>query len=498
MPNMLNHSHVSIIRTNCFRYQGPRYNFRPSVSYPEYLGDEIAPEENPIYHAVRESLHLLGLDKAHWETPSWNPLGEFIKPGMHVLIKPNLVLDTNREPSNGADCLYTQPDVVAPVIDYVLLALGGTGKIVIGDAPVQSCDFEKLVKTSGYDALISYYQKKGVDISIVDFRGVRRVDKHETSITRNGDDVAGTVVDLGTASEFYGMNTKDCRQMRITSYDPRILATHHNEKKHEYCISNHVLEADVIINMPKPKTHRKAGVTISLKNFIGTNVHKEFLPHHTMGSVGEGGDEYMRRSLVHTLKSRLDDRRNISEAEKRRGSAALYRYATYACSMLLHSCGNRYNEGSWYGNHTISRTIADVNKIIYYADKTGKMQNMPVRQILIIADMIITGEKEGPMCPSPKNTGIIAAGINPVCFDEAIAALMGMDIERIPTLQAVRRITGIYRLVQEIQAPCIMSNDSRLLGKRVTEFPAECRLNLIPSDGWRGHIEKRDESSPSI
>lgn len=497
MQDMFSSNRVSIVRTDCFRYQGPRCHYRPSVSYPEYTGGEIAPEENPIYHAVRESLHLLGLDEAHWGTSGWNPLGEFIKPGMRVLIKPNLVLDTNREPASGTDCLYTQPDVVAPVIDYVLLALRGSGKIVIGDAPVQSCDFEKLVETSGYGALISYYRGKGVDISIVDFRGVRRLDRRGTSVVRDGDDAAGTVVDLGTASEFSGMDAEDCRHMRVTSYDPRILVTHHNIAKHEYCISNHVLEADVIINMPKPKTHRKAGVTISLKNFIGANVHKEFLPHHTMGSVGEGGDEYARRSAIHAFRSRLEDRYNISEAEKHRSSAMLYRYAVRACSLLLQFRDNRYSEGSWYGNHTISRTITDVNKIIYYADKTGKMQDVPARQILIIADMIITGEKEGPLLPSPKNAGIIAAGINPVCFDEAIAALMGMDIEKIPTLQAVRRVSGPYQLVQGAQETVIVSNDSRLHGKSAAAFPAECRLNLIPSDGWLGHLEKREEGGPS-
>ena len=37
----------------------------------------------------------------------------------------------------------------------------------------------------------------------------------------------------------------------------------------EYCISEACLEADVIINLPKPKTHRKAGFTGALKNMIG-------------------------------------------------------------------------------------------------------------------------------------------------------------------------------------------------------------------------------------
>ena len=52
--------------------------------------------------------------------------------------------------------------------------------------------------------------------------------------------------------------------------------------------------------MPKPKCHRKAGMTSALKNFVGANVRKEFLPHHTMGSIKEGGDEYFVTSKIHS------------------------------------------------------------------------------------------------------------------------------------------------------------------------------------------------------
>ena len=86
--------------------------------------------------------------------------------------------------------------------------------------------------------------------------------------------------------------------MRITNYDPAYLKQHHNADKHEYFINSDVLNADVVINMPKPKTHRKAGVTISMKNLVGINCRKEYLPHHTNGSKEEGGDEYLHRSYL--------------------------------------------------------------------------------------------------------------------------------------------------------------------------------------------------------
>lgn len=32
----------------------------------------------------------------------------------------------------------------------------------------------------------------------------------------------------------------------------------------------------------RPKTHRKADVTIFLRNLVGINANKEFLPHHAV------------------------------------------------------------------------------------------------------------------------------------------------------------------------------------------------------------------------
>ena len=36
--------------------------------------------------------------------------------------------------------------------------------------------------------------------------------------------------------------------------------------------------------MPKLKTHKKCGVTISLKNLVGLNTNKNLLPHHSLGT----------------------------------------------------------------------------------------------------------------------------------------------------------------------------------------------------------------------
>ena len=141
---------VSVVKVKNCQYPGKEEFFRPSIRYPEYPFQELSKQENKVYSAVRESLRLLGLDKEHYGTADWNPFGEWIKPGMNVLIKPNLFTDYNRNPTGGTECLYTQPSVVAPVIDYIQIALQGSGKITVGDAPVQHCNFDDLIQNSGY------------------------------------------------------------------------------------------------------------------------------------------------------------------------------------------------------------------------------------------------------------------------------------------------------------------------------------------------------------
>ena len=480
---------VAVVSNEDSAYSYENRLCRPSENYPEYLLKDISEEKNNIYGMVRESFRLLGLDADNYGKACWNPLGEVIHPGDTVLIKPNLVMHKNANVFDGTDCLYTQPEVVAPVIDYALIALQGEGKIIIGDAPMQECDFDYLLKYSGYQDLVKYYQNKKFPVSIVDFRGLHSTVKDGIRYSIENKNAKGLVIALDDDSEFAGITDEKVAKMRITNYDPRILQKHHNVFRHEYYISNYVLEANVIINMPKPKTHRKAGATISLKNFVGVNTRKEFLPHHTMGSIKEGGDEYLEKNLAQRFRSRLRDKRNIAQAEGNYLEAKIYRRLIGFVDKILRVQRTRYSEGSWYGNDTISRTIIDLNKVIKYADNTGKMKNEPQRKMLIVADMIVSGEKEGPVAPSAKSVGIIASGINQVCFDEAISMIMGLDYKKIPTIVRARQSQKKYPLVDKNEFPLIISNDSRYNYKKLGEISRIESLQFVPTSGWTNHIE---------
>ena len=80
------------------------------------------------------------------------------------------------------------------------------------------------------------------------------------------------------------------------------------------------MEADVFINIPKLKTHKKVGLTCALKNLVGINANKNWLPHHTEGTTDRGGDQFpasnRKARLEHTwmgaIKSKLRNRPRLS------------------------------------------------------------------------------------------------------------------------------------------------------------------------------------------
>lgn len=485
---MISESNVVLCRTMAKEYPNKKWLFRPSESYVEYLyKEDISDEENLVYDAVREALYLLGLDRENFGKKEWNPLGDLIRPGDNVLIKPNMVMDFNGS-GEGTDCLYTQPSVVAAIVDYVIVALKGVGKIVIGDAPMQECKFEKLIEESGYKDLVEYYQRKGTDITLVDFRELKtdlRMGARHQLINENA---KGTIIDLKDESEFSVYDSRHLEHLRITNYTPERLRQHHMPGKHEYYVSDYVLNANVIINMPKPKTHRKAGVTIALKNLVGINVRKEFLPHHTIGSTTEQGDEYNRKSLLRKISSRCYDCKNYHESKEQYIRSRIYGGIGYGLKGLTHYIYKDEMEGNWYGNHTISKTIMDLNKILLYADKNGVMHNEAQRKVLNVADMIISGEKEGPVSPSPKYVGYIVVGCNSVNFDKVVGTMMGADISALPVLQNAEQMHGKLEIKAKGK-PVIISNNSILNGKRLDDLKKEEKWNFTSTRGWKKIFE---------
>lgn len=466
--------------------------FHPSKRYPE-CPFEHQSAKNRVYDAIRTLFLRLGLDRTHYNMPSWNPLRQYISPGDSVVIKPNLVHHYN--PVGGIEEQITHGSVIRAVLDYAYIALQGQGIITIGDAPVQSCKFEEVIRIAGLDQVIKYYNESTeINLRLVDFRKWAGYPRKCGGIQQeelDGDPEGYTLVNLGDYSEFTDLND-DYQKFRVTNYDKCQMQRYHNTDAHCYVIANSCLQADVIINLPKLKTHRKAGMTGALKNMVGIIGSKDCLPHHRVGSQNEGGDEYLHKDTRKRIATHLSEAIDTTDKHWLACLLSTARLLTHATKYVLPHRDD-YFEGSWYGNDTIPRTIVDLNKIIKFADKEGILQLTPQRQNLTIVDAIIAGEKEGPLEPSPKPCGTLIAGENPVAVDLVCSQIMGFDYSRVPTLIHATHAHTHSMLTKAIEEVTIQADNIIPLH----EVYAAYGVNFTPTSGWKGHIEKSSQGFKS-
>ena len=473
--------------------------FHPSQNYPEYIfGEEyISHEKNETYDMVREALILLELDKENIGKVEWNPLREWITPGDTVVLKPNFVLDKHYE-GGMLECVITQPDVIRAVFDYAYIALKGSGKIIIADAPQCNCDFENLKEKTHVESIIKFY-KENTNIE-VDLRDLRQTQYNYNSMgylqSDSRDDLCGDeegyyVVNLGNDSEFFCSANEE--RIYGADYDRNETLMHHKGSTHEYCVSGTIMNADVVICMPKMKVHRKAGVTLNLKNLIGINGNKNYLPHFRIGIKQDGGDEYMsltnlqkKEQYIHRFfieKMRVNPNKLkdiISVIEN--FFHIIWRKVLYKNTPQNLICG-----GDWHGNDTIWRTILDLNKILIYCNRDGVLCDTPQRKFISVVDGIIGGENEGPLVPTPKKTGIIAIGFNPLVVDSVLARLMGFDIMKIPKLYHAFRIKKYPISNVKYEDIKIVSNKQKYIKANINT--KEKYFAYMPSKGWLGNIE---------
>lgn len=466
--------------------------FPPDSEYPE-LKFKIGRgrEKNRIYKLGRQLLKDMGLDPVHIGTSRWNPFGVMIKPGQKVLVKPNMVRHFHL---GGGDfnAVVTHGSLVRFVLDYAGLALNGQGEITVGDAPVQSADFNKLSEITGLRQIcLEASNIWQIPVRLSDFRLMAvELDERHSIVKRNvleGDTKGYLSVNLGEKSLLKPLG-KQSSKFRVTSYDCQKMREHHNEGTHEYLIPRTVLESDAVLNIPKLKTHRKVGLTACLKNIVGINGHKDWLPHHRTGSVEEGGDEYLYPSLIKRVQDKLAE--SMGDDWNFHSKKNIFRRfgLTVLDPLARHLAGDAYTEGSWYGNDTLWRTVLDLNRLLIYADKDGKMTASPQRKCFNIVDAIIAGEKEGPMEPEPRPLGLLAGGVNPVAVDTALATLVGFDYKKIPLISNGFNPMD-WPLVnfspRDIE---IISKDVRLrdliIGQPFNEF------NFKAPSGWTGHVEQ--------
>ncbi len=169
------------------------------------------------------------------------PLGgmsAFVKPGQKVLIKPNLLAGKTPEKA-----VTTHPEIVRAVIK---LAQKAGGEVSLGDSP-------------GIGSPENVARKSGI-LAVVEETGCRFA-PFDTSVTIRP-----------TGGTF-----------------------------HQFEVAQEILDADVVINLPKLKTHQMMGLTCGIKNMFGAVVGLRKPRLHLQAGIDKAFFALMLLELCETL-----------------------------------------------------------------------------------------------------------------------------------------------------------------------------------------------------
>jgi uncharacterized protein (DUF362 family) len=499
MRTFLDDSLVALIKESPWYSTAPPYD--PSEPYPEWPDARISQEENPAYRGVRDVLLQLGLDSWNARTRFWNPLGDLIRPGNTVVVKPNLVAHANIGARafgvTDTDSLITHGSVLRAVIDYTAKALDGNGTIIVGDCPIQGTIWEKVVHLAGLPSIQHHIGQvfPGVRFRVQDYRlaAARTTAGWVSERLPTGRSLTEYLeVDLAEESLLAPLEGAGVASFGVSQYSKRRMRAAHSGGRNSYLISTDLLTPDVFINVPKLKAHQKAGLTCALKNLVGINGHKDYLPHFRYGSPRQGGDEFPDGNWLWNLMwgcYHMDWERDRGLIKR------VFRLLSFLCAGAHRLSGAPRHStwlggGSWQGNDTIWRTVLDLNRLFFYFDRSsGMLADKPREDIkyLVIADGLIGGEKESPLAPSPVSSGWLLGATNPLAVDAVAAACMGFDVDKIRLIREAFQIDGWPLASFGLQDIEISGNTgaTRLedIYRRHLYTPFE------PSQGFRGAIE---------
>ena len=480
-----------------FQVSNPTYPeqapFHPDRSYPEYSLGKVSSERNIVYEAVRSCLYMAGFDSEHYGTSAWNPFKGLINPGETVLLKPNLVKECHPRHPDGWQYVLTHGSVIRAVADYVWKALDGRGTVIVADAPQTDSSFEKIVSILGLDVIRDFYCAQGLDFRLIDLRREGWVNRDGVIISRyrlSGDPNGYIAFDLGEFSEFVGHS--GAGRYYGADYDVREVNRHHSDGHHGYLIASSAILCDVIFNLPKLKTHKKAGITVSLKNLVGVNGDKNWLPHHTEGDPSIGGDEHPNPDTKHKVERALIQFFHQLALRIPGVGPWLFRMARRVGTHVFSDSEEAIRSGNWWGNDTVWRMCLDLNKIILYGKPDGTLRSGTPdsrKRHYVLVDGIIAGEGRGPMNPDPVRAGILVFGLHPASVDAACAYLMGYDPERIPIVRQAFRCQH-YRLAEWDWRDVRLISNRREWNGLLPDIPDDATFHFEPHFGWKGHIER--------
>ena len=469
--------------------------FSPSQSYPEYSFEHLTSREaNPAYEAIRGCFRLAELDAEHFGGPDWNPLGELIFPGETVLLKPNMVHQRHPRDPHGWRYVITHGSIIRAAADYIWKALGPRGKIILADAPQTDASFTEMVRLLGLDVIREFYQARGLAFEVHDLRQEEWITRGEVVVERRKlpcNPYGGIAFDLGANSEL--ADHPGAGHYYGADYDSGVVNRHHSGSKHEYLIAGCAIQSDVVFSLPKWKTHKKAGITGSLKNLVGVNADKNWLPHHTEGAPAHGGDEHPNADLKHRTERKVAAAiRGLSHRVPSVGPW-IHRVARRAGKPVFGDTEQTIRSGNWFGNDTIWRMCLDLHKIVFYGNPDGSLRpsgRENRKRHYVLVDGVVAGQGRGPMNPDPVPAGVVMFGTHPPSVDAACAYLMGFDPDKIPIVSRAFQCRSLL-LSDHAWSDVVLRSNVADWNQALAEISNT--FHFEPHFGWKGNIEQLRE-----
>ncbi len=449
-------------------------------------------EYEKVFDLLGECLDSLSLDRPNRGTSRWNPLGGLVNPGETVLVKPNLVKESHPRDPDGWQYVLTSGSVIRAACEYIYRALEGRGRIIIADAPQTDSSFSTVASLLQLPELVSSFRRRGYLCDLFDLRREEWRIREGVIVERiklPGDPSGYVAIDLQTKSELFRHGGSG--RYYGADYDHVEVNRHHSQGRHEYLVAGSAVIADVVFSVPKLKTHKKAGVTVGLKNLVGVNGDKNWLPHHTEGSPSNGGDERpdgvglgFERRVVSSLRD------VIMRSPLLRDGA--HRVARKVGLALFGASDQIIRSGNWFGNDTIWRMCLDLNKAISYGNADGSVrqgQLSAAKRHYVLVDGIVAGQGSGPMNPDPFPSGLLIFGTNVPSVDAVSAFLMGFDPERIPIIRQAFKCNELPLANWDWPDVEVVSHFAPWNGKLKT-IDNSSTFRFAPHNGWKHHIER--------
>jgi uncharacterized protein (DUF362 family) len=413
-----------------------------------------------------------------------------VRTGEWVVIKPNLVKQFKENDHHEWECVITDKQLIEDVCFEVCKRLGSNGKITICDAPQTDSSFSQIaIKLGLYELAERATKRFGTHVEIVDLRNEEWTSEAGIITERKklkGDPNGSVAFNLGKHSLFYEHPGEG--RYYGADYDAGVVNSHHYGETQEYLICATPILADVFINMPKLKTHKKTGVTLNLKNLVGINADKNWLPHHTCGSPADGGDEFPSmswRKKIEQVSVRFARKLALNSP----GIGPLVAQKLRKAGTVAFGDGSKtIRSGNWYRNDTTWRMVLDLNRCLLYGNPDGSFRDTQPKRYYSVIDGLVGMQGSGPMQGDRMDSGVVICGDDPVTVDMVACRLMGFDWRKIPTIREAYHLPN-FPITSFKPEDVWVESDRESWNGRFLDIENNDFLHFEPHFGWKGHIE---------